>query len=75
MKLFYFLFVFYFKFCFVYLDSYDVSFYGVDEGSFRYKEVLVMVCKYNKNDDFESVDGFYGLNRCFVEYNGVIGFV
>lgn len=34
-----------------------------------------MICKYNKNDDLECLDGLDGLERCFVEFNGVIGII
>ena len=72
-KPFYFSFIPHAKFCFVYLDSYDISVHGVDESSPRYKDALAMVCKYNMNDDLDSIDGMYGLDRRFVEINGAIG--
>ncbi|KAL9970285.1 hypothetical protein ACROYT_G022637 [Oculina patagonica] len=61
------------KFCFVYLDSYDISLLGVDKSSPRYKRAIEIVCKYNTNEDLESTEGLNGLERRFVDINGAIG--
>ena len=71
-KPFYFSFTPHPKFCFIYLDSFEVSIHGVDNNSARYQRALEMVCEYNKNEDLESCDGLKGLERRFVEYNGAI---
>ena len=72
-KPFYFSFTPHPKFCFVYLDSYDISILGADENSPRYKQGLDWLRKYNKNDDLHSPDGLCGLDRRFVKFNGAIG--
>ncbi|KAL9970284.1 hypothetical protein ACROYT_G022635 [Oculina patagonica] len=61
------------KFCFVYLDSYDISILGAAKDSPRYKQGLDWLRKYNKNDDLHSPDGLRGLDRRFVKFNGAIG--
>ena len=71
-KPFYFSFIPHPKFCFVFLDSYDVSILGVDKSSSQYKEAIEIMCRYNKNDDLHSPDGLYGLDRRFVKFNGAI---
>ena len=72
-KPFYFSFTPHPKFCFVYLDSYDISILGEDESSPRYKQGLGMLRKFNKNDDPQSPNGLFGLERRFVRFNGAIG--
>lgn len=72
-KPFYFSFTPHPKFCFVYLDSYDISILGEDESSPRYRQGIGMLRKYNKNEDLESLDGLNGLERRFVDINGAIG--
>ena len=71
-KPFYFSFTPHPKFCFVYLDSYDISILGEDESSPRYKQGIKMIRKYNKNEDLQSPDGLCGLERRFVRFNGAI---
>ena len=61
------------KFCFVYLDSYDISILGEEESSPRYKRGIKMIRRHNKNEDLASLDGLNGLERRFVEFNGAIG--
>ena len=72
-KPFYFSFTPHPKFCFVYLDSYHISILGEDESSPRYKQGLGMLRKFNKNDDPQSPNGLFGLERRFVRFNGAIG--
>ena len=72
-KPFYFSFTPHPKFCFVYLDSYDISILGVDENSQRYKEAINILRKCNQNDDLHSPDGLRGLERRFVKFNGAMG--
>ena len=72
-KPFYFSFTPHPKFCFVYLDSYDISILGEDESSPRYKQGIGMIRRHNKNEDLECLDGLNGLERRFVEFNGAIG--
>lgn len=71
-KPFYFSFTPHPKFCFVYLDSYDISLLGVDESSCQYKEAREIIQRHNKNDDLDSPIGLYGLERRFVRFNGAI---
>ncbi|KAJ7379640.1 hypothetical protein OS493_014036 [Desmophyllum pertusum] len=71
-KPFYFSFTPHPKFCFVYLDSYDISILGADESSPWYKQAVGMLRKYNKNEDLHSPNGLYGLERRFVKFNGAI---
>jgi len=61
------------KFCFVYLDSYDISILGEEESSPRYKRGIKMIRRHNKNEDLVSLDGLNGLEKRFVESNGAIG--
>ena len=72
-KPFYFSFTPHPRFCFVYLDSYDISILGEDESSPRYKQGIGMIRRHNKNEDLECLDGLNGLERRFVEFNGAIG--
>ena len=72
-KPFYFSFTPHPKFCFVYLDSYDISILGEDESSPRYKQGIGMIRRHNKNEDLQSPDGLCGLERRFVRFNGAIG--
>ena len=72
-KPFYFSFTPHPKFCFVYLDSYDISILGENESSPRYKHGIEMLRKYNKNEDLQSPNGLCGLERRFVRFNGAIG--
>ena len=72
-KPFYFSFTPHPKFCFVYLDSYDISILGEDESSPRFKRGIEMLRKHNKNKDLQSPDGLCGLERRFVRFNGAIG--
>ena len=71
-KPFYFSFIPHPKFCFVYLDSFEISILGVDESSQQYKEAIGIVRKYNQNDDLHSPEGLTGLERRFVKFNGAI---
>ena len=72
-KPFYFSFTPHPKFCFVSLDSYDISILGEDESSPQYKQGIGMLHAHNKNENLESLDGLNGLERRFVEFNGAIG--
>ena len=72
-KPFYFSFTPHPKFCFIYLDSYDISILGSDPNTPQYKQGLTWLRKYNKNADLHSPDGLTGLDRRFVKFNGAIG--
>lgn len=72
-KPFYFSFTPHPKFCFVYLDSYEISILGVDESSQQYKQAIGILRKYNQNDDLDSPEGLRGRQRRFVKFNGAIG--
>lgn len=69
-KPFYFSFTPHPKFCFIYLDSYDISILGVDESSQQYEDAISLLRKYNKNDDLHSPVGLHGLEKRFVKFNG-----
>lgn len=71
-KPFYFSFTPHPKFCFVYLDSYEISILGVDKSSKQYKEALDILHKFNQNVDLHSPEGLIGLERRFVKFNGAI---
>ena len=69
-KPFYFSFTPHPKFCFIYLDSYDISILGVDERSQQFEDAISLLRKYNKNDDLHSPVGLHGLEKRFVKFNG-----
>lgn len=69
---FYFSFTPHSKFCFVYLDSYEISILGVEETSQQYKKAVKILRKYNQNDDLHSPEGLHGLEQRFVKFNGAV---
>lgn len=71
-KPFYFSFTPHPKFCFLHLDSYEISILGVKENSHEYEEASQILRKYNQNDDLHSPDGLQGLEQRFVKFNGAV---
>ena len=61
------------KFCFVFLDAFDISTLGWEKDSQKRKEAYEILRQFNQNKDLNSPDGLFGLERRFVALNGAVG--
>ena len=62
-------------FCFIVLDTYDISVLGHVEDCPHHAEAMETLCAVNKNEGFmlNSAEGLVGLEQRYVKYNGGIG--
>ncbi len=60
------------KFCFVVIDTYDISIFGYEKSHPKYIEAESLLESKNPNENKTSTEGLTGMNRRYVNFNGAL---